>query len=112
MSPEQVRGKTDDDRAALFSLGAILYEMLSGERPFQRDSSAETMAAILKEDPPQLSNEGRKIPPGVERIVRHCLEKDPVERFQSARDLAFDLETLSGPSTTSTAREPGGAKLQ
>src|SRR6201988_2144837 len=95
-----------------FSPLARFYEMLSGERPFQRDSSADTMAAILKEDPPQLSNEGRKIPPGVERIVRHCLEKDPAERFQSARDLAFDLESLSGTSTTSTAPGPIAPKLK
>ena len=112
MSPEQVRGRPADARSDIFSLGTILYEMLSGERPFQRDSSADTMAAILKEDPPGLSHEGRKIPPGVERVVRHCLEKDPVDRFQSARDLAFDLETLSGTSTTSTARESVAPKLK
>jgi len=112
MSPEQVRGKPADARSDIFSVGTILYEMLSGERPFQRGSSADTMAAILKEDPPELSNEGRKIPPGVERIVRHCLEKDPAERFQSARDLAFDLESLSETSTASAARDPVARKLQ
>jgi hypothetical protein len=65
--------------------------MLSGKRAFQKDSSADTMAAILNEDPAELSGGGKKIPPAVDRIVRHCLEKSPAERFQSARDLAFDL---------------------
>ncbi len=101
MSPEQVRGKPADARSDIFSLGAVLYEMLSGQRPFEKDSSADTMAAILKEDPPELSGEGKKIPAGVDRIVRHCLEKNPAERFQSARDLAFHLESLSGSSATS-----------
>jgi Tol biopolymer transport system component len=99
MSPEQVRGKLADTRSDIFSLGTILYEMLSGKRAFQRDSTADTMAAILNEDPAELCGEGKKIPPAVERIVRHCLEKNPAERFQSARDLAFDLETVSGAST-------------
>ena len=103
MSPEQVRGKPADARSDIFALGTILYEMLSGERAFQRDSSADTMAAILKEDPPELSGEGKKIPPGVDRVVRHSLEKNPSERFQSARDFAFDLESLSGGSTTTSA---------
>jgi Tol biopolymer transport system component/tRNA A-37 threonylcarbamoyl transferase component Bud32 len=103
MSPEQVRGKPADARSDIFALGTVLYEMLSGERAFQRDSSADTMAAILKEDPPELSGEGRKIPPGVDRVVRHSLEKNPSERFQSARDFAFDLESLSGGSTTTSA---------
>jgi len=103
MSPEQVRGKPTDARSDIFALGTILYEMLSGQRAFEKDSSADTMAAILKEEPPELSGEGKRIPPAVDRIVRHCLEKNPAERFQSARDLAFDLESLSGTSTTSTA---------
>ncbi len=110
MSPEQVRGKPADARSDIFGLGAILYEMLSGRRAFEKDSSADTMAAILKEDPPELAGEGAKIPPGVERIVRHCLEKNPGERFQSARDLAFDLESLSGASTTTAAAALAGAK--
>jgi eukaryotic-like serine/threonine-protein kinase len=101
MSPEQVRGQPADARSDIFALGTILYEMLSGIRAFARDSSADTMAAILKEEPPELSGEGKKIPPAVERVVRHCLEKNPAERFQSARDLAFDLESLSGISSTS-----------
>jgi Tol biopolymer transport system component len=109
MSPEQVRGKPADARSDIFALGTILYEMLSGQRAFEKDSSADTMAAILKEEPPELSGEGKKIPPAVERIVRHCLEKNPAERFQSARDLAFDLESVSGSSTSSTAK-PAAAK--
>jgi len=95
MSPEQVRGKPADPRSDIFSFGAILYEMLAGKRAFHGDTTADTMSAILKEDPPDLSATNRQIPPGLERIVRHCLEKDPEQRFQSARDLGFDLEALS-----------------
>lgn len=95
MSPEQVRGQAADARSDLFTLGAILYEMLSGNRAFRGDSAADTMSAILREDPPDLSLTNQSLPPGLERIVRHCLEKNPAQRFQSARDLAFDLESLS-----------------
>jgi len=101
MSPEQVRGKAADSRSDIFSFGAILYEMLSGKRAFHGDSAADTMSAILKEDPPDLSETNRNISPALERIVRHCLEKSPAERFQSARDVAFNLEALSNVSTTS-----------
>jgi len=98
MSPEQVRGRPADHRSDLFSFGAVLYEMLSGSRAFRGDSTVETMSAILKEDPPELPAVGRSFPPGLERIVRHCLEKVPEQRFQSARDIAFALESLSGNS--------------
>ena len=102
MSPEQVRGVVADHRSDIFSFGAVLHEMLSGERPFRRDTSAETMTAILKEDPPELlSSSSRIIPPGVDRIMRRCLEKDPDQRFQSAKDLAFALDAMSGASTSS-----------
>ncbi len=103
MSPEQVKGLPADQRSDLFSLGAILYEMLSGSRAFHRPSAAETISAILREEPPDLSATNRTIQPGLERIVRHCLEKSPEERFVSARDLAFDLEALSGLSGTAEA---------
>ncbi len=103
MSPEQVRGGAVDHRSDLFSFGAILYEMLSGQRAFRGTSSADTISAILKEDPPELSATGRDISPALERIVRHCLEKNPAERFQSARDLAFDLQSLSGSTTQAAA---------
>jgi serine/threonine protein kinase len=98
MSPEQVRGEAVDARSDVFSLGAVLYEMLSGRRPFQRDSAAETLAAILRDDPLRLSESGRDLPPGLVRLVLHCLEKNRELRFQSARDLAFGLEALSGGS--------------
>ncbi|HKD16944.1 MAG TPA: protein kinase [Thermoanaerobaculia bacterium] len=102
MSPEQVKGKPADQRSDIFAFGAILYEMLSGQRAFHRDSAAETMSAILREEPPDLSATNKSVQPGLERIVRHCLEKNPEERFYSARDVAFDLEALSGLSAPQT----------
>ena len=100
MSPEQVRGTAADSRSDIFSFGAILYEMLAGSRAFKGGSSVETMHAILKEDPPEITLVDNKISPGAERVMRRCLEKNPKERFQSARDLAFALESLSGSSST------------
>lgn len=100
MSPEQVRGKPTDARSDIFSFGAILYEMLSGKRAFHGESSADTMSAILKEDPADLTETNRNISPALDRIVRHCLEKNPAERFQSARDVAFNLEALTEISTS------------
>jgi Tol biopolymer transport system component len=101
MSPEQVRGREVDHRSDIFSLGAILYEMATGKRAFHRDSTADTMSAILKEDPVDPSSTNQSFPPALERIIRHCLEKNAEERFQSARDLAFDLEMMSGVSNAS-----------
>jgi Tol biopolymer transport system component len=103
MSPEQVRGLPADQRSDIFSFGAVLYEMLTGRRAFRGDSAIETMSAILKEDPPDLSETNRNLPPALERIVRHCLEKSPQLRIQSARDLAYDLEALSAVSGTTVA---------
>jgi len=100
MSPEQVRGEPADARSDIFALGTMLYETLTGQRAFRRDTSAETMTAILKEDPPELSLSGKPISPAMERIVRRCLEKKPLQRFQSARDLAFNLEGVSGISSS------------
>jgi Tol biopolymer transport system component len=101
MAPEQVRGESVDARTDIFAFGAVLYEMLSGHRAFRRDTSAETMTAVLKDDPPELTDARRPISPALERIVRRCLEKSPEQRFQSAKDLAFALEALSGTSHTS-----------
>src|SRR5437762_12504757 len=98
MSPEQVRGQAVDHRSDIFSFGAILYEMLSGRRAFHGESAADTMSAILKEDPPDLSDTNQNISPALERLVNHCLEKSPESRFHSARDLAFALEAISGSS--------------
>ncbi len=112
MSPEQVRGQTVDHHSDIFSLGAILYEMISGKRAFKGDTGVETMSAILKEDPPELSESGLNVTPGLDRIVRHCLEKEPGQRFQSARDLAFDLEnlsSLSGATKPVTGSHPASA---
>ena len=84
MSPEQVRGRPVDPRTDIFAFGAVMYEMISGKRAFRGDTPADTMSAILKEEPPELTETNRNLPPGLERIVRHCLEKNPEERFQSA----------------------------
>jgi serine/threonine protein kinase len=116
MAPEQVRGEIADHRADIFSFGAVFYEMLSGKRAFHRDSPIETMSAILSQEPAEFSESTRNIPPAFERVARHCLEKRTEDRFQSMRDLVFDLEALAAGSTISgstssqsaiaTARKP------
>lgn len=103
MSPEQLRGRVADHRSDIFSFGAILYEMLSGNRAFRGESTADMMSAILREDPPDLSSTNKNIAPALERVVNHCLEKNPEERFHSASDLAFAIEALSGSAGVSGA---------
>ena len=95
-----------DARSDIFSFGAILYEMISGKRAFHRDTAADTMSAILKEDAPDFAETNRNVSPALERIVQHCLEKNPESRFHSASDIAFDLEHLSGISSTTTRAVP------
>ena len=96
MSPEQVRGRPADHRSDLFSFGAILHEMLTGRRTFKGESGVETMNAVLNGEPSPILEVNPQVPPLLERIVRRCLEKDPENRFQSARDLAFALEATEG----------------
>jgi Tol biopolymer transport system component len=103
MSPEQVKGEPADHRSDIFSFGSILYEMLNGQRAFKRNTSAETMTAILNEEPAEFALKTGAIAPALERIVRHCMEKQPSQRFQSAHDIAFDLESVSSISGTTTA---------
>ncbi|MEO8436146.1 MAG: protein kinase [Pyrinomonadaceae bacterium] len=100
MSPEQVKGLKVDHRSDIFSLGVILYEMLSGKRAFHCQSAIETLNAILKEDPPELSQFNGHVNASLERVVKHCLEKSAEHRFQSATDVAFSLEALSGLSSS------------
>jgi eukaryotic-like serine/threonine-protein kinase len=104
MSPEQVRGETIDHRTDIFAFGSVLYEMISGQRAFHRDTAAETMTAILKEEPPDRAVDSKVVSPALDRIVRRCLEKQPEQRFQSARDLAFALGTLSGTDASAAVR--------
>ena len=106
MSPEQVRGLPVDHRSDIFSFGAILYELLSGRKAFKRDTSSDTIAAILKEDPPELTQSGRNVSPALDHVVRHCLEKDRENRFQTAKDVAFALSEAS--ASTAAAVTSGG----
>jgi eukaryotic-like serine/threonine-protein kinase len=110
MSPEQVRGLTTDQRSDIFSLGIVLYEMVTGKRGFKRATSADTMSAILHEEPEPISQSVPGVSPGLERVISHCLEKVPEQRFQSASDLAFALEALSDPAVAALAGAPQGAK--
>ena len=98
MSPEQLRSKPVDHRSDIFSVGAILYEMLAGRRAFRGETEVDTMTAVLLENPPEIDLEQARVPESILQIVRHCLEKEPENRFQSSRDLAFALETLSSSS--------------
>jgi eukaryotic-like serine/threonine-protein kinase len=115
MSPEQVRGEPSDERSDIFSFGAVLYEMLTGKRAFKRETTAETMTAILKEEPPELPETGWQGPIALQRILSRCLEKSAERRFQSASDLAFAIEALSGTGTavsvaTAAVQESGKTK--
>ena len=95
MSPEQVRGEPADQRSDIFALGSVLYEMATGRRAFARDTAAETMTAILREEPGDFDVADGDVAPELRRIITRCLEKNPEERFQSARDLAFDLRSIA-----------------
>src|SRR5438094_9701785 len=111
MSPEQVRGESVDHRSDIFSFGAILYEMLSGGRAFNGDTNVEIMSAVLRHEPPEIIRATPPVHPAVDRTIRHCLEKDPLERFQSTRDLKFQLEMAaeglySGTETTRAYGSP------
>src|SRR5437773_7085412 len=113
MSPEQVRGEPADHRADIFAFGCVLYEMLSGTRAFRRDTPVESMNAVLNEDPPALGASNSTIPPALDRVVRRCLEKDRQNRFESAKDLAFAIENITGLTASSSnlgAQQPHGRR--
>ncbi|HXY41765.1 MAG TPA: serine/threonine-protein kinase, partial [Vicinamibacteria bacterium] len=106
MSPEQARGQRVDHRSDIFSLGAVLYEMVSGQKAFVRETSADSLSAILNHDPPGPSHLRPKVPPSLDRLVQRCLEKSPEQRFQSARDLGFALEAISDTDLRTLAVPP------
>ena len=111
MSPEQVRGELIDTRADIFSFGAVLYEMLTGRRAFKRETSAETMTAILREEPLALNDTSWHVPLELQRILARCLEKNIERRFQAASDLAFAIESLSGTSSATLIGTPAAKTL-
>src|ERR1700683_3923722 len=111
MSPEQLRATGVDHRSDIFSGGAILYEMLTARRAFRGATEVDTITAVVREDPPEIDLSQPGVPVPVQQIVRHCLEKEPEKRFQSARDLGFALETLSNPTGERTVRF-GSRKLK
>ena len=106
MSPEQVRGEPIDPRSDIFSFGAVLYEMLTGKRAFKRQTSAETMTAVLRDEPLALNDTGWQGPAELQRILARCMEKNVAQRFQSASDLAFAIEPLSGTSAAKRVSQP------
>ncbi len=111
MAPEQARGRPADPRSDIFSVGAVLYEMLSGHRAFTGQTPADTLAALLTQDPPEISAISRPIPRALERVVRRCLERNPEERFQSARDVAFGLQAVFEVGKPSPPRHAGSLTL-
>jgi serine/threonine protein kinase len=111
MAPEQARGRPADARSDIFSVGAVLYEMLSGRRAFAGQTPADTLAALLTQDPPQISAISQPVPRALERVVRRCLERNPEERFQSARDVAFGLQAVFEGSVPSPPRRGGSVTL-
>ncbi len=108
MAPEQLRGLSVDQRADVFALGAVLYEMLAGRRAFQGATTADTISAILHAEPKDLTQVDSSLPSGLDRIIRRCLEKNAAERFHSAHDVALALEAVAGPSGSSAALAQSG----
>ena len=112
MSPEQVRGLAAGPSSDIFSLGCVLYEMVSGGRAFAGDTAVETMSLILRDQPAELARSGKHLPVEFDRLISHCLEKHPEQRFQSARDLAFDLKSmLSGSGSQTPASQTAGKAI-
>ncbi|HEX5048077.1 MAG TPA: protein kinase [Gammaproteobacteria bacterium] len=109
LSPEQTRGFPADHRSDIFAFGLLLYEVVTGRRAFDRETATETMAAVLRDEPPPIAECGRKVPSEVEEVIRHCLEKEPAQRFRSSRDLVFALRLAAGALSRAPPVSDGGA---
>ncbi|HEX7280890.1 MAG TPA: serine/threonine-protein kinase, partial [Vicinamibacterales bacterium] len=106
MSPEQIEGRDVDARSDIFSFGAVIYELITGERAFKGDTAASVIGAIMKDQPPPITSRQPLTPAALDHVVATCLEKDPEERWQSAADIARELKWIAHAPLAPTTAQP------